>query len=230
MAPYGGARALVPGARAPYTRGMTAPAIDHLVYATPDLDATIDALERQLGVRPSTGGRHPGLGTRNALLALGPRVYLEVVGPDPEQPAPDGPRWFGIDALSAPRLATWCASARDLATLQARASAAGVPLGAVRDGGRVRPDGVALAWQVTSPFTVLEHGLVPFFIDWLDSPHPADSAAPGVTLVELVAEHPVPESLRTPYATLGLEVAVRAAGSPALVATLDGPRGRVTLR
>jgi len=209
---------------------MTTPAIDHLVYATPDLEAAVRAIAAQCGVHPSVGGQHLGLGTRNALLALGPRVYLEIVGPDPEQPPPEAPRWFQIDTLDAPRLVTWCASATELPSLHVRAHARGVPLGAVRDGGRIRPDGVRLAWQVTSPFTVLEDGLVPFFIDWLDSPHPADSAVPGVSLVELVAEHPTPETLRAQYVALGLEIPVRAAAQPALVATLDGPQGRITLR
>lgn len=209
---------------------MTTSAIDHLVYATPDLDATVRALAEMCGVLPSVGGQHLGLGTRNALLSLGPRVYLEIVGPDPAQPPPGAPRWFQIDTLDAPRLVTWCASATDLMSLHARAHERGVPLGAVRDGGRIRPDGVRLAWQVTSPFTVLESGLIPFFIDWLDSPHPAESAAHGVTLVELVAEHPSPEVLRALYSALGLEIAVREAAQPALVATIEGPSGRVTLR
>jgi hypothetical protein len=209
---------------------MTIPAIDHLVYATPDLDTTVRAIADATGVHPSVGGQHPGLGTRNALLALGPRVYLEIVGPDPEQPPPDAPRWFGIDTLEAPRLVTWCAAASDLTALHARAHAAGVPLGAVRDGGRVRPDGVRLAWQVTSPFTVLEEGLVPFFIDWLDSPHPAATAASGLSLVEFTVEHPQPERLRAQYASLALAVPVHAAERRALVATLHGPRGRTTLR
>lgn len=209
---------------------MTIPAIDHLVYATPDLDATVQALAERFGVHPSIGGQHPGLGTRNALLALGPRVYLEIVGPDPEQPPPDAPRWFGIDTLDAPRLVTWCASASDLSALHARAHAAGLPLGAVRDGGRLRPDGVRLSWQVTSPFTVLEDGLVPFVIDWLDSPHPADTAAPGLSLVEFGVEHPDPETLRRQYATLGLDVTVRPAAQRALVAIIEGPRGLLTLR
>ncbi len=79
--------------------------IDHLVYATPDLKLGIDKLEKLLGVHATPGGQHLGLGTRNALIALGPLTYLEIVGPDPEQPKPARPHWFGIDELEAPRLA-----------------------------------------------------------------------------------------------------------------------------
>jgi len=34
------------------------------------------------GIAPVLGGRHPGGGTRNALIAPGADSYLEIVGPD----------------------------------------------------------------------------------------------------------------------------------------------------
>src|SRR5690349_12928563 len=88
--------------------------VDHLVYAAPDLDAAVNALAQLTGARASPGGPHPGRGTRNALLALGPASYLEIVGPDAAQPAPAEPRWLSVDAVDAPRLVTWAARVDDL--------------------------------------------------------------------------------------------------------------------
>ena len=113
--------------------------IDHLVYAVPDLAAGVDAMERLLGVRPAPGGQHPGWGTANALLALGPTMYLEVIGPDPDQPP--HPRPFGVDPLRPGRLAGWAVKTADL-DARIRASAArGYHPGRVFPGSRRRPDG-----------------------------------------------------------------------------------------
>src|SRR5262245_20044404 len=100
--------------------------IDHLVYATPALQHGIDAIEKPLGIKASAGGQHPGLGTRNALVALGPTSYLEIIGPDPEQPKPAGPRRFGIDDLQAPRLVRWVVKSSELEAVYARAEKEGV--------------------------------------------------------------------------------------------------------
>ena len=146
--------------------------VDHLVLATPDLQRGIDVIEQQLGVKATPGGQHPGLGTRNALVALGPTSYLEIIGPDPDQPKPAGPRRFGIDDLKAPRIVRWVVKSSELEAVSARAARSNVTLGVVMPGSRRRPDGVVLSWRYTDPNTVAADGLVPFFIDWGASPHP----------------------------------------------------------
>src|SRR5438132_2607425 len=171
--------------------------VDHLVYSAPDLQRGIAQVEARLGVRATPGGQHPGRGTRNALIALGPATYLEIIGPDPEQPAPQAPRVFRIDELQAPQLVTWAAKANNLEQLAREAERHGITLGEVSAGSRQRPDGVRLAWRYTNPRTVLADGLMPFFIDWGQTPHPAQGAAPGATLVHLRAEHPEPQRVQS---------------------------------
>jgi hypothetical protein len=204
--------------------------IDHLVYATPDLRLGIEAIEKQLGVKATAGGQHPGLGTRNALVSLGPTSYLEIIGPDPEQPKPAGPRRFGIDDLKAPRIVRWVVNSVELDAVRAKAEKGGVTLGAVASGSRRRPDGVMLAWRYTDPATVVADGLVPFFIDWGTSPHPALTAAKGATLVHLRAEHPDAPRVQKMLDQLGLDLRVSQASAPAIIATIDSARGRVELK
>jgi len=203
--------------------------LDHLLYATPDLDATVEDLARRCGVRPAAGGRHPGRGTRNALLALGPATYLEILGPDPDQPPPAHPRWMGIDGLPAPRLATWVASSDDLERDVDRAVVAGEDLRPIADGARRRDDGVELHWRMAGPDASRMDGVIPFLIDWGESPHPARSSPDGCRLLAFHAEHPDAARARVVIEALGLELEVREGPAPRLVATLATPGGELVL-
>ena len=204
--------------------------IDHLVYATPDLTLGIERIEALLGVRATPGGQHPGEGTRNALVALGPASYLEIIARDPGQPEPGAARKFGIDALASPRLVTWAAKAGDLDATVAEARRRGVMLGDVIAGSRRMPSGTLLSWHITNQRAVVADGLVPFFIDWGQTPHPAATAAAGATLIALRAEHPDADGVRKVLDQLGLDLPVTRGATPALIATIDGRHGRVELR
>jgi hypothetical protein len=204
--------------------------IDHLVYATPDLDRGIQEIERALGVRATPGGQHLGRGTRNALVALGPASYLEIIAPDPNQPSPKDPRPFGIDELKRSRLVAWAVKGENLELLRKEATSNGVQLGEIRSGSRRRADGVELSWQLTEHSGPDVNAVVPFFIDWGTSPHPARSAAQGATLISLRAEHPDPGRVQLLLKHLGLDLRVTKGSSPTLIATMDCPRGRVELR
>lgn len=191
--------------------------LDHLVYAAPDLDATVERIAERTGVRPVEGGPHVGLGTRNFLLGLGGRGYLEIVGPDPAQSEPLGPRPFGVDDLAGPALVGWAVATGDIDAAVARARAAGIDLDDPYGMSRRRPDGVLLTWRLTPPLP----GVRPFLIDWGDADHPAD-ALPVVPLRSFVITHPDPRALRTELAALGAAPDVRTGDRAALTATLDG--------
>jgi RimJ/RimL family protein N-acetyltransferase len=206
------------------------PAVDHLVWGGPSLAPEIARIESLIGVRAVPGGHHPDEGTHNALIGLGPDLYLELIAPDPEQPAPGGPRWFGLDDLSQPRLLTWALKATYVDRTAEAARAAGLTLGEVRDARREGADGQVLAWRLTRPTLHPGDGLIPFLIDWGRGPHPARSAPGGARLVGLWAEHPDPPAIREQLRNLGAELPVVRGTAPALVAVLDTPKGRVELR
>jgi hypothetical protein len=227
--------------------GRIARVMDHLVFAAPELDDGVRHVESLLGASMQPGGKHQGFGTHNRLLGFGGRSYMEVVSPDPDQPPPDGPRWFGLDALESPRLVTWCVSIRDLRapdgsvavherpvpdleTLVASGRAAGIDLGVTRRGMRARPDGSTLRWAMTDPWADRAGGVIPFFIDWGDSPHPAESLAAASRFVDLRVEHPEPARVETWLRALGLDTPVVGAQAPAVIATLETPNGTVELR
>ncbi len=206
-------------------------AVDHLLLGAPDLDTGIAWVEERTGVKAQVGGSHPGVGTRNALLSLGERQYLEIVSPDPAQSAFN----FQIDLrkLPAPKLVTWAASTLDLDDVVSRARAAGFGVFGPRDGSRVRPDGVTLKWRsagVQAGLAEADIDPVPFFIQWTaESVHPSADAPTGCRLVSLDAAHPSPSTLQDTLARLGIETTVRADQRTALTATLETPRGRVVI-
>jgi len=158
--------------------------LDHIVLAVPDLAAGVEQFTERTGVRPVPGGRHLGVGTANHLVGLDGcgDAYLEIIGPDPDQPAPPQPRPFGIDDLAAARVATWAVRPADLDRQVAEARARGYDPGAPRAMSRATPDGEGLHWRLTGLDPTAGEGLVPFLIDWGSTPHPASRGLPVVRL------------------------------------------------
>lgn len=197
-------------------------ALDHLVLASPDLGATARWVEETTGVTASPGGPHMGRGTRNVLYSLGPAAYLEIIGPDPEQAPPPGPRPFGIDSLTGPALVAWAIAVDDIDAALERARKAGFDPGPHEWMERRRPDAVLLSWRLTTPASVT----IPFLIDWGESPHPAADAATGLVLARLAARHPDPRGITRNLEVLGVTMTIEQ-GPEALLATLRGPRGSI---
>jgi hypothetical protein len=202
--------------------------IDHLVWGCSDLDDAVRHIEELTGVRPAFGGRHSSGGTMNALMALGSRTYLEIIAPDPL--ADDHGEWaHSLAALERPKPFALCVAVSvGLSALQARAVEAGLHA-EIEKGGRVRPDGVALHWELFEPVNHALGCALPFFIDWHDSPHPAHGAPQGVTLTNLKITHPDPALVKDTLAALGMSAPVVVADHPGFCATLSTATGTITL-
>lgn len=213
--------------------------VDHLVVAAASLAQARDWAEATLGVSPQAGGQHPLMGTHNALLGLAgsvyPQTYLELIAIDPDAPAPDRARWFGLDdpALQA-RLA---ASGPELVGFVARSGMvdmhrwglinARLQPGPILSASRETPAGT-LSWKivVADDGRPLAGGAVPTLIQW-SGPHPTERIAPsGLDLTALTVRG-MPDLA---HQVLRLRPLTRAAlPGPALEATLATPRGPVTL-
>src|ERR1700729_1297326 len=86
----------------------------HVIVGCNDLDAGIDYVYQRTGVRAALGGVHPGAGTRNALLSLGTLRYMEIIAPDPAQPASTDPRH--VASLKSPAPVGWAIHRHDVKT------------------------------------------------------------------------------------------------------------------
>lgn len=234
---------------------MTEPAVprilDHLVYAVPELAEGMADIASRTGAEPVFGGAHVGRGTANYLLGLrlpdpneeeapagdaaaadrAERIYLEILGPDPDQIPPAG----GVLPLDAhlaliPRLQTWAVRPDDFDATVAAAETAQIDVGDVQDMSRRTADGELLDWRLTTRTPLPAAGLQPFLIDWKDSAHPSESDMPELVLDELWFETPDVTGLRADLAALGVtEARIEPAEVPALRARLTGPAGTVEL-
>jgi hypothetical protein len=214
-----------------HPRSEGALVIDHLVYATADLAGTVHELNRRFGMSLSPGGQHVGLGTRNFLADLGDGAYLEVIGPDPEQPEPARPRPFGIDNLTEPRLVTWAAQVDNLDDAVRRARAEGYEPGPILSLSRDTPEGVPLRWRLTPPPDGDDWGgLVPFLIEWGDTPHPSRTAASGLRLLSFAGTHPDVAGVRRCLTALGEQLDLDEGPVARLQARLATPNSETVLR
>ncbi len=199
---------------------------DHIIYAISNLQAGIKSVKEKTGVEASFGGKHPHLGTQNALLSLGSDVYLEILSPDPNGKLIDDYKF--ITDLNEGKLIMWAAHTNDIQALLKAATDNGYKNSGINDGQRNTSDGKILRWKTLMVSTEVDE-VMPFFIQWgTDTPHPATTSPKGCTLRALKLTHPNPDLVKKTFATFGLnnEVENGAAGMSIKIAT---PNGEITL-
>ncbi len=207
--------------------------LDHIAIFAPSLALGCDWVREELGVVPSPGGKHPQMGTHNALVRLGDDMFLEIIARDPEAARPTAHKaWFelGEDALTRGnweqglRLRGMVARTTDLAHAVSRApEELGTPMRltrgtrdwmfAVRDDGRL-PLG----------------GALPHVMDWgVQGPAAPKLPDLGCRLLDLVLEMPADAQgdVTWIYGGLTFERAPRRRLGPRtrLIAAIETPNG-----
>ena len=201
--------------------------LDHIILGSNDLDRGMELIEASLGVRPAVGGVHPGRGTRNALLSLGERRYLEIIAPDPaQQKIVHFPQ---IRQMTDPRLIGWAVHPPDIAAVAKQLSENKIAFTGPDDGSRKRPDGHVLNWK-TINLADDRGGLLPFFIEWsADSVHPSKDAPKRCQLDYFNVMGLDPAELSQVFKRIGVEVAVERSDKDRLRAHITGPKGELGL-
>lgn len=209
--------------------------LDHLIWVCDDLDRGCRRIADLTGVEPRFGGVHASGLTQNALVAIGGRRYLEILAPAQDQ-RPDEDDWTrAARAAKDGQFLTYCMrSPRPLAELATAAMARGWENAVVAGNGRIRPDGVSLRWEWLAPVLPQFGRAFPFFIDWLDSPHPSEFAAPlhsrdGLVLSHFSVGHPRASELTQALALCGVSIDTFESPVGKFRVDFQTPRGLVSL-
>lgn len=214
---------------------MTPPLVlDHIALAAADREAGIAWARERLGVAVPHGGAHPRMGTHNAVAGTGDDTYLEILTIDPAAPAPDGPRWFGLDGAEmrarlakGPRIAAWVVRTPDIKASLAAARRAGLDFGEPIT--MTRGD---LEWTIAhrADGRLLEDGALPVLIQWRDGPHPSRGMSDsGLRLAGVSLRHPDPRRLAAWLDAIGAgglaEIDPQPSERPAIAVAYRGPDG-----
>jgi hypothetical protein len=201
--------------------------LDHIILGCNDLDRGIELVHESTGVRAAIGGVHPGRGTRNALLSLGERRYLEIIAPDPAQH--EIAHFPQIREMTEPRLIGWAVHPPDIAATAKQLRENKIAFQGPDDGSRKRPDGSMLTWKTVN-LADDRHGLLPFFIEWsADSVHPSKDAPARCRLEYFEILSADPDELTATLKRIGLGFPVQRSDKARLHALISGPMGDLKL-
>jgi hypothetical protein len=183
--------------------------IDHVIWATRDLDASAERFEREHGLAAAGGGRHDGLGTHNRIVPLG-GGYLELLAVADAEEAAGAPLGSAVDAAAEGWLG-WAVVVDDVATVAARL---GTEVSTLSRAG--------FSAQLTGVSEAMAEPALPFFLQRsAETPDPGEGADHGgLTWVEVAGDA---GRLREWLGGADLPVRVRP-GEPALLAVGVGER------
>ena len=234
------------------TAAPTDAQLDHLVVVAATLEDGVAWCENTLGLTPTAGGEHPLYATHNRIFKIASPVfgmaYFEIIATNPNATRSKkalGKRWFDMDdaALKAataktPRLVHFVVNTPDLKAARMAWRMQRIDRGPAVHASRQTPKGM-LHWQISvrADGARLFDGALPTLIQWgkpdATEPlklHPRNTLPrSGVRLQSLSVHHPSADKLKAAYDAIGLANIDVQTGAANLVATLQTPKGLVTL-
>jgi len=197
--------------------------VDHLVVGIRSLAEGIGQLKHLVGVEAAAGGTHPGRGTENALVSLGPGEYLELIAPQAEARLSDSDaKLRELDRLT---IVAWAVAVDNADTVRETLKGAGFATTVPQHGSRVTPSGERLEWEV---FKVSDAKIAgaPFFIEWNDTTkHPSRTAPSGCVRDRFKIQTPASARLSALFKAIGLTGVTVTNGAHNIEAAItNGPR------
>jgi hypothetical protein len=200
--------------------------LDHVVIGVPDLTLGIDWFESTTSVCPVPGGEHPELGTHNAVAGLGGGRYLELLASNPARDH-ESPITEWLARIERPTPFGWAISCTEAPSLADTLTSRGLSVQHLKLH-RASPQGQDLQWQVVMITHALA-SLLPFFIDWETTPHPAQSAPQGCQLNTFTLQCDQPGNLTSTLELLGVVAAVSANDKSGFRITIETPAGELSI-
>jgi hypothetical protein len=226
--------------------------IDHLVVAAHSLQQGVEWCEAKLGITPAAGGEHEKYGTHNRLFKIAtpafPVAYFEIIAINPDaviEKKPPPTRWFDLDSkqlqaelAKSPRLVHFVVNTDNIQDARHAWKNQGIDRGPIIHASRKTPKGL-LQWQITvrPDGDRLFNGTLPTLIQW-GKPEAADPMQlhprnhlprSGVSLKSLTVSHPSASKIKAAYEAIMLGNIDVTEGPANIVATLQTPKGLVTL-
>lgn len=201
---------------------------DHLVVGIRSLAEGTAHFARLTGVSPVPGGTHPGRGTENALVSLGPGEYLEIIAPQAEARLSDSDA--KLRELARLTVVAWAVAVDNADTVRETLKAAGFATTVPQHGSRVAPSGERLEWEV---FRLSDAKIVgaPFFIEWSETTtHPSITAPAGCSRERFRIQTPASDRISKMVKAVGLDGVSVTSGAPAIEAVVTcGPRRAILM-
>jgi len=200
---------------------------DHLVVGIRSLAEGIGQFKHLAGVEAVAGGTHPGRGTENALVSLGPGEYLEIIAPQAETRLSDSDaKLRELDRLT---IVSWAVAVDNADNVRETLKAKGFATTLPQHGSRVTPSGERLGWEV---FKVSDAKITgaPFFIEWSETTqHPSTTAPAGCARERFRIQTPASSRLSTLFKAIELAGVTVTNGALALEAVITNGARRAIL-